>query len=138
MLLLECVIMYHKPDFLNVINHTFYNFYILIQLLVYCSILLIYILSSFDRVYLRFTFLLIVFSLITDITWMALYASSWWNPKISSENPSLIKGFERLCIMLIVLLMVGKIFIGLLLLPLRNIENHKFPISVCGRVITTV
>jgi len=60
------MMVFDKYDFLN--------------LIVVTSLLSIYFLGVFDKLYVRMTLGLIVTSIVMDIVWLILYAGIKWNP----------------------------------------------------------
>jgi hypothetical protein len=60
-------------------------------------------------------------SILTDILWMAMYAGKLWSPPSSSEYPQMTETFRRICLIVTMVLIFGKLFIGALLLKYRDL-----------------
>lgn len=93
------------------------------QLLFYCSVLLIFIIVNVDQVYIRVTLGILLTSVLTDTLWMAMYAGKLWSPPTASEYPQFTETFRRICLIVTLVLLFGKLFIGALLFRYRNLER---------------
>ena len=85
--------------------------------------LLIFIIVNVDRTYVRVTLGILLMSVLTDILWMAMYAGKLWSSPLRSEYPQFTETFRRICLIITLVLIFGKLFIGTLLLKYRNMER---------------
>lgn len=112
----ELILMFHKHHFLN--------------LLVLFGIFSIYFLNYFDKNYIKFLLILIVFSIITDIIWLGVNAREYWNPEMETQHSTLNETFLAFIFIMVIVIMTIKIVITGILWKYRNItESFKKSIN---------
>lgn len=87
----------------------------------YCFIILTFVIVNVDKTYIRFTLTILVLSIVTDILWIYLEGQKFWDPPRSSEYSHSMDTFRKICLIVTVVLLLGKVIIGLLLARYRNI-----------------
>ena len=87
--------------------------------------------NFFDRIYIRLALALIVASVVLDIVWLIMYASSKWNPSSVSNTSEYQIGYMRFIVFFTVALIPLKIALFFFLFKHRNAENQdKFIVSL--------
>jgi hypothetical protein len=121
---LEIIMIYGKPDFLNV------N-YVIIQLIALTCLLSIYLMNFFDKAYIRLTLALIVASIALDIVWLIVYASIKWNPSEVSNNSVYQIGYMRFIVFFTIVLIPLKTGLLVHLFKYRNADaQDKYTVSI--------
>lgn len=87
--------------------------------------------NFFDRPYIRLTLALIVASVILDLVWLILYASSKWNPSDVSNNSIYQVGYMRFIVFFTIALIPLKIGLFFFLFKHRNAQtSDKYVVSL--------
>lgn len=99
--------------------------------MVVVSMLSLYLMNFFDRIYIRFTLGLNVISILVDFLWLIMYAGSKWSPSTISNNSIYQLGYMRFIVFFTIILIPLKIGLGFLLFKYRNTESKdKYLVSI--------
>jgi membrane protease YdiL (CAAX protease family) len=87
--------------------------------------------NFFDKSYIRLTLALIASSVVLDLLWLLMYASSKWNPSTVSNNTIYQIGYMRFIVFFTIMLIPLKISLFSFMFRHRNTESDsRFVVSL--------
>lgn len=75
------------------------------------TLLSIFLLDYFDSTYIKVCVGLIVFSIVLDIVWLCMYASTFWSPPIVSEHSQGEVVYLRFIVLFTLIILVIKVLV---------------------------